>query len=273
MKKCLPKRYATCVAMAEYIAGSEDAFVQKMNERAQGLGMKNTNFVNCCGLDVDGHVTTAYDVALMSRELINSYPQIHDYCTVWMEDITHVTAKGESVFTLTNTNKLIRQYQYATGLKTGSTSQAGYCVSATATKDDVNLIAVVMHAADHSVRFSDATTLLNYGFSVCSIYKDDNSDLLDDLEVTGGNAETVPLTYASDFTYVDVTQQDLSQVQKTFVLPDSVAAPVTSGDAAGYAEYTLNGEKIGTTSILYGASVEKASFGYCFLKAARSLLF
>ena len=129
-----------CVCMAEYICGNEQEFVNQMNERAKGLGMENTHFVNCNGLDADGHVTTARDIALMSRELINTYPQIFDYCNIWMEDITHTTKKGSTQFGLTNTNKMIRQYEYATGLKTGSTSLAKFCISATARKDDTDLI-------------------------------------------------------------------------------------------------------------------------------------
>ena len=121
--------------MAEKIAGSEPAFVEKMNQRSAGLGMTNTHFVNCNGLDTEGHLTTARDIALMSRELITKYPQIEDYSTIWMENITHTTAKGSSEFGLSNTNKLIRQYEYATGLKTGSTSGAKFCLSATARKD------------------------------------------------------------------------------------------------------------------------------------------
>ena len=172
--KCISVASANdaCVAMAEFIAGSEDAFVAQMNERAAGLGMKDTNFVNCCGLDVDNHMTSAYDVALMSRELITKYPQIHNYSTIWMENITHVTKKGSSEFGLTNTNKLIKQYAYATGLKTGSTGLAKYCVSATAEKDNIKLIAVIMAAPDYKVRFADASALLDYGFSVCRLYQD-----------------------------------------------------------------------------------------------------
>ena len=121
MIKCISVASANdaCVAMAEHVAGSESEFVRMMNERAKGLGMNDTNFVNCCGLDADGHMTSANDIALMSRELITKYPKIHDYCTIWMENITHTTAKGSSEFGLTNTNKLIKHYQYATGLKTG----------------------------------------------------------------------------------------------------------------------------------------------------------
>ena len=146
MIKCISVASANdaCVAMAELIAGSEEGFVAKMNERAKGLGMNNTTFINCCGLDTDGHMSTARDVALMSRELIVQYPQIHNYSTIWMDTITHVTRKGESEFGLTNTNKLIKQYQWATGLKTGSTGLAKCCLSATANKDGVELIAVIM---------------------------------------------------------------------------------------------------------------------------------
>ena len=160
MIKCISIASANdaCVAMSEFIAGSESEFVRMMNERAAGLGMEDTTFVNCCGLDTDGHITSAYDVALMSRELTSRYPEIHNYCTVWMENITHTTARGSSEFGLTNTNKLIRQYEYATGLKTGSTGLAKYCVSATAVKDGMELIAVVMAAPDYKVRFSDAAT-------------------------------------------------------------------------------------------------------------------
>lgn len=134
--KCISVASANdaCVSMAEYICGNEEEFVAKMNKRAKNLGMKNTHFVNCNGLDADGHLTTARDIALMSKELIITYPQIFDYCNIWMENITHKTQKGESEFGLTNTNKLIRQYEYATGLKTGSTSKAKFCVSATGRK-------------------------------------------------------------------------------------------------------------------------------------------
>ena len=159
--------------MAEFVCGSEEEFVNQMNERARGLGMENTNFVNCNGLDTEGHVTTARDIAAMSRELLTKYPQVHDYVTIWMENITHTTRKGSSEFGLTNTNKLIRQYQYATGLKTGSTADAGFCVSATAEKNQMEMIAVIMGAKDSKSRFADATTLLNYGFGKCMKYMDE----------------------------------------------------------------------------------------------------
>lgn len=274
MLKCISVASANdaCVAMAEHIWGSEQEFVAQMNQRAKGLGMEDTTFVNCCGLDVDGHMTTAYDVALMSRELISKYPQIHNYCTIWMENITHVTRRGSSEFGLTNTNKLIRQYPYATGLKTGSTSQAKYCVSATAEKDGMKLIAVIMAAPDHKVRFQDATTLLNYGFGKCQVYKDENKDTLPSLTIQGGVEDSSPLAYESGFTYLDVTGSDLSAITKELDLPDSVDAPVKKGEPAGKAIYKLNGKEIGSVSILYEKDVQKALFKDYFLKILEEFL-
>ena len=197
MLKCISIASANdaCVAMAEYISGSEETFVQQMNERAKGLGMENTRFVNCNGLDAKGHETSARDIALMSREMITKYPQIQDYCMTWMENITHTTNKGTTEFGLTNTNKLVRQYEYATGLKTGSTGEAKFCVSATAKKNGIDLIAVIMAAEDSKSRFKDAVNLLNYGFGKCQLYEDTEPEKLKDLPVDGGVKDTVALEY------------------------------------------------------------------------------
>lgn len=262
MIKCISVASANdaCVAMAEFISGSEAAFVDQMNQRAKELGMNDTNFVNCCGLDTDGHMTSAYDVALMSRELITKYPQIHNYCTIWMENITHTTAKGTSEFGLTNTNKLIKQYQYATGLKTGSTNLAKYCVSATAEKDGIELIAVIMAAPDYKVRFADATALLNYGFSCCKVYKDSNEDALTALPITKGITDSVGLHYEGSFSYLNTTGDDISLIQKVFQLPESAQAPVEKNEVAGKAVYKLGDKEIGSVNILYSDSVEKASY-------------
>lgn len=246
--------------MSEYIAGSEDEFVRQMNERAKGLGMENTNFVNCNGLDTDGHVTTARDIALMSRELITKYPQIHDYCMIWMENITHTTKKGSSEFGLTNTNKLIRQYEYTTGLKTGSTGLAKFCVSATAKKNDVELIAVIMAAEDSKTRFKDATALLNHGFGKCQIYRDEDLQPLGEITVTGGVAESVPCEYSGTFTWLDTSGADLSAITKEYKIAESVQAPVKKGDRAGSVSYILNGKEIGSLDILVSENVEKAGF-------------
>lgn len=274
MLKCISVASANdaCVAMAEHIWGSEQEFVARMNQRAKDLGMNDTTFVNCCGLDVEGHMTTAFDVALMSRELITRYPQIHNYCTIWMENITHVTRKGSSEFGLTNTNKLIRQYPYATGLKTGSTSQAKYCVSATAEKDGMKLIAVIMAAPDHKVRFRDATALLNYGFGKCQVYKDENKDRLPNMVIQGGTEDSSPLAYESDFSYLDVTGSDLSSITKELLLPESAEAPVEKGQTAGKVVYKLNKKEIGSVNILFEKSVKKALFKDYFLKALEEFL-
>jgi len=167
------------VAVAEHVAGSEDAFVEMMNERAVQLGMCDTHFEDCCGLtDSDNHYTTAMDVARMSRELITRFPEIYQYSTIWMEDITHVTKQGTVPFTLSSTNKLLKQYQYTTGLKTGSTNKALFCLSATARKDEIDLVAVVLGAPTGTDRFQDARVMLNHGFSVCDLYVDTNEETL-----------------------------------------------------------------------------------------------
>lgn len=249
------------VAVAEHIAGSEEAFVGLMNEKAAELGMEDTHFEDCCGLtNSDNHYTSAKDVALMSRELITKYPQVYDYTKIWMEDITHVTSQGSSIFTLTSTNKLLKQYQWATGLKTGSTAKAKYCLSATASKDGIDLIAVVMAAPDYKVRFQDAQTLLNYGYSVCDLYIDENQDALEPLLVEGGVKEQVDVKYAGEFRYLDIQGNALSGVEKVIELPQEAKAPLEEGSEAGRARYLLNGEELGSIPILYAESIEKAGY-------------
>lgn len=249
------------VAVAEHIAGSEEAFVGLMNQKAVDLGMEDTHFEDCCGLtNSDNHYSCARDVALMSRELITKYPEIFEYTKIWMEDITHVTPQGTSIFTLTSTNKLLKQYPYATGLKTGSTNKAKYCLSATAKKDDIELIAVVMAAPDYKARFQDAQTLLTYGFSVSDVYVDENKDALENMPVEGGVAEEVPLQYQGEFRYLDIAGNSLDQVEKVLQLPEVVQAPVVQGTQAGKAAYLLNGQEIGSVPILFSANVEKAIF-------------
>ena len=249
------------VAVAEYIAGSEAAFVELMNERAQELGMADTHFEDCCGLtDSDNHYTSARDVAVMSRELTTKYPDIFNYTTIWMEDITHETPQGTSNFTLNSTNKLLKQYQWTTGLKTGSTDKAKYCFSATASKDGIDLIAVVMGAPDYKTRFGDAQTLLAYGFAVCDIYIDGNSDILAPLAVEGGVAEEAGIAYQGEFRYLDTAGSDLSAVEKVLELPEKVEAPVEKGGEAGRARYLLNGAEIGSVPILFTEDVERAGY-------------
>ena len=249
-----------CVAMAEYISGNEEEFVRQMNLRAEGLGMKHTHFVNCNGLDAEGHETSARDIALMSRELLLKYPEIHNYCTIWMENITHTTSKGSSEFGLTNTNKLIRQYEYATGLKTGSTGKAKFCVSATAEKNGVSLIAVIMGAEDSKARFKDAVTLLNYGFGKCQMYTDENMPSLDPISVTGGIQESISLEYEKKFTYLDTTGANLNAVTSRLQIPDKVNAPVKKGDTVGQRIYYLDEKEIGSVNLLAEGTVKKAGF-------------
>lgn len=268
MLKCISVASANdaCVSMAEYISGNEEEFVRQMNQRAKKLGMEHTNFVNCNGLDADGHEISARDIAIMSRELITKYPQIHEYCTIWMENITHTTRKGTSEFGLTNTNKLIRQYEYATGLKTGSTGMAKFCVSATARKNDVEMIAVIMGADDSKIRFQDAVTLLNYGFGACQIYKDENPPKLAEVEVQGGIEEKIPCEYEHVFQYLDTSGQSLSEITKKVKMEKRVQAPVKKGDEVGRLIYELNGKEIGQIRILAGASSEKADIWDYFKK-------
>lgn len=249
------------VAVAEYIAGSESEFVKLMNEKAESLGMQNTHFEDCCGLtDSDDHYSSAKDVAIMSRELITKYPEVFDYTTIWMEDIEHKTAQGTSTFTLSSTNKLLKMYEWTTGLKTGSTSKALYCLSATANKDGMDLIAVVMAAPDPKTRFQDAMSLLSYGYSVSQMYTDDNKDPLPVQKVEGGIEDTVNLTYEGAFSYLDIEGNNLNEIEKEISLPGVVTAPVTEGDAVGEAVYKLNGTRIGSVSILAAKSVEKAKY-------------
>ncbi len=249
------------VAVAEFLAGSEVEFVKLMNLRAEELGMENTHFEDCCGLtDSDGHYSSARDVAIMSRELITKHPEVLNYTGIWMEDIVHETAQGTSGFTLSSTNKLLKMYEYTTGLKTGSTSKAKYCLSATASRDNIDLIAVVMGSSNNKVRFQDAMSLLTYGYSISSLYEDKNEEQLPHLTVNGGVEDTVALSYQGPFRYLDTEGQVLSGIEKKIVLPESVEAPVQEGEAVGEAVYLLNGNRIGSVSIVTGQTVDKAVY-------------
>ena len=262
-----------CVAVAEYIAGSEEEFVAMMNQRAEDLRMDNTHFVDCCGLtDSDEHYTTARDVAVMSRELVTKHPEVYNYTKIWMEDITHVTRQGTTTFTLSSTNKLLKQYEWATGLKTGSTSKAKYCLSATASKDGIDLIAVVMGAPDNKVRFQDAVALLNFGYSVSNVYVDENKESLPALTVKGGVEDEVNLSFAGEFRYLDTKGSNLSQIEETITLPEMVEAPVAEGQAVGEAVYRLDGQRIGGVSIVAAKAVEKAGYRDYVVKLVRLFL-
>ena len=255
------------VAMAEYISGTEKDFVDKMNEKAKELGMTNTNFVDCCGLtDSDNHYTCAYDIALMSQALITKYPQIYDYSTIWMEDITHTTQRGSSNFTLSSTNKLLKQYEWTTGLKTGYTSKAKFCISATAKKDDIELIAVVMGADTSPNRNADAVSMFNYGFNISRLYVDENCDELPEIAVKGGVLETAGIRCEYPFSYLDIEGRDLTQITKEVRVQKECKAPVEEGQVAGEVVYSLGGEWIGSVPLVYEKAVPRANYLHCLKK-------
>lgn len=249
------------VCMAEHIAGTEMEFVNLMNQKAIELGMVNTHFMDCCGLsNSDEHYTTAKDVAIMSKELITRYPQVFDYTTIWMEDITHVTKEGESTFTLSSTNKLLKQYPYANGLKTGSTDKAKYCLSATALKDGVQLIAVVMAAPDFKVRFEDCKNLLNYGFAKVHFYEDAKKENLATVPVRGGVDLQTMVEYKNGFVYLDLEGNDLSRIRKEEQIPEFVEAPLKKGEKVGEVKYYLGDKQIGTVELVVCKELPKAGF-------------
>ena len=240
--------------MAEYLCGSQEAFVEKMNQRAEELGMNDTTFKNCHGIDEDGHVTSAYDIALMSRELLNNHPSILNYTTIWMDTLRD----GESE--LVNTNKLIRNYKGATGLKTGSTSIALYNLSASATRDGLYLIAVIMKAPTTKIRFSEAQKLLDYGFSNYQ-YKDlaTSGNVLKEADVAKGVTSKVNLVLESDVGILIKKGED-KNVEQTINLTENLTAPIAEGQKLGEIIYTLNGEEVGRTNIVAQSSVERKTF-------------
>ena len=249
------------VAMAEHIAGSEGEFVNRMNEKAASLGMTNTVFKDCSGLyDSMEHHTTARDVAIMSKELLVKHPEIKNYTKIWMENITHVTNKGSSEFTLSNTNKLVKQYEWATGLKTGSTSLAKYCLSATAMKDGVEMIAVLLAAPNYKVRFSEAVTMLNYGYNAVSLYEDIMEDMPKQVKITGGNSDVVTLEHTENFRYICTGDEKVDSIIKQYNIPDKLKAPVKKGQVVGYADYYLNDNKIGSVELKACKDVSKATY-------------
>lgn len=251
---CIVSGNDAAVALAEHLAGSEDAFVERMNARAQELGMNDTHFVNCTGLPAAGHLTSAYDIALMSRELILHHPDIQQFTTVWMDSLRG----GESM--LVNTNKLIRFYDGATGLKTGSTGSAGYCLSATAEKNGMELIAVVLKGKTSDERFSDAKSLLNYGFSTWSLVTVTPDEVLPPVPVMLGVRGTVQPVLTSENTLL-VEKTLANGLTKEVALAESVAAPVYAGDTLG--QLTVRdaaGNTVAELPILAGEDVGHVTF-------------
>ena len=251
---CIVSGNDAAVALAEHLAGSEDAFVERMNARAQELGMNDTHFVNCTGLPAAGHLTSACDIALMSRELILHHPDIRQFTTVWMDSLRG----GESM--LVNTNKLIRFYDGATGLKTGSTGSAGYCLSATAEKNGMELIAVVLKGKTSDERFSDAKSLLNYGFSTWSLVTVTPDEVLPPVPVMLGVRGTVqPVLTSENALLVEKTLAN--GLTKEVALAESVAAPVYAGDTLG--QLTVRdaaGNTVAELPILAGEDVGHVTF-------------
>ena len=239
------------VAMAEYLAGSQEAFVEQMNAKAKELGMNDTNFKNCHGIDEDGHETSAYDIALMSRELLTKHPNITKYTTIWMDSLRD--GKSE----LVNTNKLIRNYKGATGLKTGSTSIALYNLSASATRDNLSLIAVIMKAPTTKIRFAEAEKLLDYGFSNFQYSKFSNeNDILKSISVQKGVKDSIDLAYETSVGAL-VKKGESKNVEQTINIPEIISAPINKGDVIGNIVYTIDGNEVAKVNIIANESVEK----------------
>ena len=247
------------VALAEHISGSEDAFVKRMNEEAEKLGMKHTTFKNACGLDENGHVTSAYDIALMSRELTVEHPDIFKYTKIWMDSFTHTTKKGTKEFQLSNTNKMIKQYSGCTGLKTGSTSTAKFCLSATATRNDVELIAVVMASDDSKSRMKDAGALLDYGFANCQVVEDvTTAKEIGQIRVQRGKKDTV--SYPSEITTKITRIKQGNEELKKEIKIHSLTAPVKKGQTIGEIVYKDGSGTAAKTKIKAGENVEKMDY-------------
>lgn len=263
--KCIAVSSANdgCVAMAEHLSGSEEAFVNRMNEKAKELGMEHTHFINCCGLDAAGHVTTARDIALMSRELTINYPDVFQYTTIWMDEFTHKTNKGESVFGLSSTNKLLKQYPGCNGLKTGSTSKAKFCITATATKNKISLIAVVMACPDSKSRIRDVSAMFDYGFANVAMYEDEHPlDDLTELAITGGKKKTVQLANPGTFSIALLKEDMTKEITKKMRLTDPILAPVKEKEVIGEVEYQMDGAVIGTIPIRTLEKVDRMSYGF-----------
>ena len=253
------------VALAEHLAGSEEAFVAKMNERAAQLGMADTCFVNCTGLPAAGHLTSAYDIALMSRELILNHPSIRDYTTIWMDSL-----RGGQ-FQLANTNKLIRFYEGATGLKTGSTDAAGYCLSATAERDGMELIAVILKSPTKDTRTAAAQTLLNYGFANYTLMDVYPAQALPPVDVLLGETETVQPVLAQP-SRILVNRSLVNQVTTQLELCENVEAPVEAGQTLGKMTVTAGEETLASIPIVADQAVARLSTPGIFLRLIRTLL-
>ena len=252
---CVVSANDCVVAMADYLEGSQDAFVKKMNQKAQELGMNDTTFKNCHGIDEDGHLTSAYDIAIMSRELLMNHPSITKYTTTWMDSLRD----GKS--SLVNTNKLVRNYNGCTGLKTGSTSIALYNLSASATRNNLSLIAVVLKAPTPAIRFSNAQKLLDYGFSnytVTSFGK--KGDVIKSVEIKKGTTSSIDAILEND-AEVLISNGSNKDVTQEVKLDDTFNAPILEGQKLGEVEFSINGNVVSTVNLVANKSSDKLNFG------------
>lgn len=251
---CVVSANDCVVAMADYLEGSQEAFVAKMNEKAKELGMNDTCFKNCHGIDEDGHVTSSYDIAIMSRELLVNHPSITNYTTIWMDTLRD----GKS--SLVNTNKLVRNYSGCTGLKTGSTSIALYNLSASATRNDLSLIAVIMRAPTSAIRFSEAQKLLDYGFNNYSVTSFGNKgDVIKEVQVNKGTSKAINAVLESDAKIL-TKKSNNNEISQEIILDDVINAPIIQGQKLGEIKYSINGSVVMTVNLIADTNVPKLSF-------------
>ena len=259
---CVVSGNDAAVALGEHLAGSEEAFVERMNARAKELGMNDTHFLNCTGLPAEGHVTSAYDIALMSRELILHHPDIRRFTTIWMDSLRG----GESL--LVNTNKLVRFYPGATGLKTGSTSSAKYCISATAEKDGMELIAVVLGGSTSDKRFADAKALLNYGFAAYTLLPVVPESPLPAVPVTLGARRQVQAVLPQGSVLL-LEKNRANALTQSLTLSETLEAPVEQGDTLGSLDlFTADGTLLSSLPLLAGESVARLTWRQLFCRCA-----
>ena len=264
---CVSSGNDAAVALAEHVAGVTELFVEQMNNRARELGMKDTHFVNCTGLTAEGHVTSAYDIALMSRELLLHHPEVRNYTTIWMDTLRSGT------FGLSNTNKLIRFYDGATGLKTGFTQEAGYCISATAERDGMELIAVIMKAPDKDARTKDAKALLNYGFSTYALVSAAPQEPLTPVPVAMGTADAVQPIAETENASVLVERSKAGGLTQTVTLEPQVTAPVAAGQRLGELSVLDGDTVLVTVPLVAQEAVARRSWGQVFTQLLRMAVF
>lgn len=260
---CVVSANDCVVAMADYLEGSQEAFVKKMNQRAKELGMNDTCFKNCHGIDEDGHVTSSYDIAIMSRELLKNHPSITKYTTIWMDSLRD----GKS--SLVNTNKLVRNYNGCTGLKTGSTSIALYNLSASATRNNLSLIGVIMKAPTTKIRFANAQKLLDYGFSNYSITSfGKKGDTIKSINVTKGTSQSVNAILEDDADIL-TSNSNNGEISQEIVLEDTIAAPILEKQKLGEIKFSINGNVVSSVNLIADKKVDKLSF----INILKSVLF